>query len=94
MKLPPNKTHVDVIADYLRRFHDYVYEELSKTFLLKEYRQNQYRYVGKYIYKRNFFFNKKEGLTYIYIYKSVLRYLLFGLMKQKHSCEKLQFKRD
>ncbi|KAI8070101.1 hypothetical protein BDF21DRAFT_439795 [Thamnidium elegans] len=44
MKLPPNKTHVQVIADYLRRFHDYVYEELLKTFLLKDYRQHQYRY--------------------------------------------------
>lgn len=53
MKLPPNKTHVQVIADYLRRFHDYVYEELLKTFLLKDYRQHQYRYVGTYIYKEH-----------------------------------------
>lgn len=42
--LPSNKTHIDVIADYIKLFHDYVYEELQKTNLLHDYRQHQYRY--------------------------------------------------
>ncbi|KAI7873614.1 uncharacterized protein EV154DRAFT_527851 [Mucor mucedo] len=44
IRLPDNKTHVDVIADYLRMFHDHIYEQLLKTQLLHAYKQCQYRY--------------------------------------------------
>jgi hypothetical protein len=67
---------VDVISDYLGRFHEYVCEELQKTTLLHEYKQHQYKYVS-------ISDAKGENLIDFFLFSALL-YLQFGLMKQKH----------
>ncbi|CEP12097.1 hypothetical protein [Parasitella parasitica] len=42
--LPKGKSPIDVISDFLRVFHEHVYEQLQNTKLLQDFRQEQYRY--------------------------------------------------
>lgn len=72
--LPSNKTAVDVIADYLGLFHEYVCEQLRKTTLLHTYRQDQFRYVCvvynymhdiKYLQHISFFLLVSHGSCYL-----------------------------
>ena len=47
--LPEGKSPIDVISDFLRVFHEHICEQLQKTTLLHDYRQNQYQYVGLFL---------------------------------------------
>ena len=50
--LPEGKSPIDVISDFLRVFHQHVCEQLQKTTLLQDFRQEHYQYVSSTWYER------------------------------------------